>query len=77
MLSGAVLLTPSWRREAGLKGNVWSTPVPEGLTVAALRVNGERAVRARYPNAPPGGLAPSGWISARTSWLPRWAGASC
>ena len=72
VISGAILLQPSWTRvHTTAAANIWTTDVPSGVRIDALRVGGERATRSRYPNADPAReLNPSGWITARTQWLP-------
>ena len=71
-LSGAVLIKPKWTRWAARPNqNIWRTPIANAsLTFAGLRVDGQRAIRARYPNADPSTtLNPDGWISSKTEWL--------
>ena len=51
------------------------TPAQAGLLPKAgatsLRVGGERATRARYPNAnPERDLFPAGYVTAKTEWVP-------
>ena len=57
--------------------NAWKARVVNATTTTAtklnmygLRVNGRRAVRARYPNADPERtLSPEGWITSTTNWI--------
>ncbi|EGD73635.1 hypothetical protein PTSG_05343 [Salpingoeca rosetta] len=53
--------------------NIWAAALPHPpAAITGLRVNGERAIRARYPDAnPERDLFPKGWISAHTAWFGR------
>ena len=58
-----------WQAYNGTAANAWRARV-ENVNMYGLRVNGKRAVRARYPNADPERtLNPQGWISTATSWI--------
>ena len=50
--------------------NIWMTKI-NATSVVDLRVNGMRAVRARFPNAnPETDLFPLGWVTTKSTWLP-------
>eukprot|EP00662_Eupelagonemidae_sp_cell21_P023862 gene23862-43345_t len=76
-VSGGAPLSPQWRPHDTTAGrNIWVADLSAaGLAdVPGLRLNGERVVRARHPNADPErqGLhtTPTGWVPAAESWLP-------
>eukprot|EP00475_Leptophrys_vorax_P015852 TRINITY_DN2221_c0_g2_i1.p1 TRINITY_DN2221_c0_g2~~TRINITY_DN2221_c0_g2_i1.p1 ORF type:complete len:787 (-),score=214.49 TRINITY_DN2221_c0_g2_i1:1749-4109(-) len=75
-ISGGKVIEADWKPYA-VKGdlNIWVTDVPKDITsITGLRVNGERAVRARFPNANPETMGihtnPTGWISSAQAWAP-------
>jgi len=70
VLTGSRLLDLEWTPSS--KPGVWTAPVPaDVLEIDALRVNGLRATRARYPNADPErDQFPAGYILDKTDWLP-------
>ena len=74
-LSGAVPISPRWTRwvppNASTPSNIWRTKIDDNeLSFAGLRVNGQPAIRARYPNANPATtLNPEGWVSTPSSGL--------
>jgi hypothetical protein len=75
-ISGGRVLETSWQPYA-VKGdlNVWVTDVPQDIEdITGLRVNGERGVRARFPNSNPETMGihtnPTGWINSAAAWAP-------
>jgi hypothetical protein len=75
-ISGGRVLETNWQPYA-VKGdlNVWVTDVPQDIKeITGLRINGERGVRARFPNANPETMGihtnPTGWINSAASWAP-------
>ncbi len=50
--------------------NIWKAKI-NATSVVDLRVDGVRAVRARFPNANPEfDLFPIGWVTTKSTWLP-------
>eukprot|EP00035_Acanthoeca_spectabilis_P012614 m.227837 g.227837 ORF g.227837 m.227837 type:complete len:815 (+) comp15667_c0_seq10:79-2523(+) len=78
-ITGAKLLTVDWQLVTTAHGvKAYSAAVPAGITIDALRVGGQRATRARFPNAnPETDQFPKGWVTGKTDSIPPvWAGDS-
>jgi len=73
VLSGNRLISGlKWSPASNKIKGVWATQVPKDVEeIVALRVNGLRATRARYPNANPEfDQFPTGYILDKTTWTP-------
>eukprot|EP00040_Diaphanoeca_grandis_P037072 m.239728 g.239728 ORF g.239728 m.239728 type:complete len:857 (-) comp33750_c0_seq3:147-2717(-) len=76
-VSGGIELTPSWQKHPSPRSSsTFVTPLPSNVEdVLGLRVNGFRAIRARFPNIANAETHSSiipldGWIRDKTKWLP-------
>lgn len=71
-LTGSRLLSVQWKQATTSRGiTVWAADIPPSSPIDALHVGGNRATRARYPNAnPETDQFPTGWVTGKTESLP-------
>mmetsp|Transcript_4480 Transcript_4480/g.11420 ORF Transcript_4480/g.11420 Transcript_4480/m.11420 type:complete len:899 (+) Transcript_4480:19-2715(+) len=71
-ITGNAVLTLQWKKVSTSKGvSAYAADVPAGMVIDALRVDGHRATRARFPNAnPETDQFPTGWIKGSKSLPP-------